>query len=69
MAYPMHGMHPYVDPNYKNWYFNYAWFTYTGWDHGTIYRAIDTKIARIAYSLAGMLVKDKLPKVKYHKPD
>jgi len=55
---PMGG--PFFDPNYRYWYNNFAWW-YSSIDHA-VQTAAEAKIARIGFSLAGMITKDRLPK-------
>lgn len=60
----MPALGPY-DPNYHYWYNNYSWWFFSGADHGTIYHAaVDAKLTRVAYGLAGQLVLDRIKKVK-----
>jgi hypothetical protein len=49
------------DPNYRYWYNNFAWW-YSSVDHAGVQSSAEAKIARIGFSLAGMIAKDRLPK-------
>jgi len=49
------------DPNYHYWYNNFAWW-YSSLDHGAVQSSAEAKIARIGFSLAGMVAKDRLAK-------
>src|SRR5689334_2983127 len=48
-----------MDPNYQHWFHHYGW-----WHHMVNAQGpnFDIKVARIAYSLAGLLVRDRLEK-------
>jgi hypothetical protein len=48
-----------ADPHYMHWYNKYAWWYHVG--HNNIVLATpDVKVVRIAYGIAGLLVKDRI---------
>jgi len=48
-----------ADPHYMHWYNKYAWWYHVG--HNNIQLASpDVKVVRIAYGIAGLLVKDRI---------
>jgi len=61
------GMHYPFDPNYNYWYNTFAWWYYSGADHGTTYHQADAKISRISYSLAGLVARDRLTREQQDK--
>eukprot|EP01118_Nematostelium_gracile_P019621 TRINITY_DN915_c0_g1_i1.p1 TRINITY_DN915_c0_g1~~TRINITY_DN915_c0_g1_i1.p1 ORF type:complete len:463 (+),score=161.70 TRINITY_DN915_c0_g1_i1:77-1465(+) len=59
------GMH--FDPQYHYWYNNFAWWYYGGENSHFNTSTTDPKVSKVAFSLAGLIVKDRMPKTQMEK--